>query len=177
VSQVALLADGLPCIIGGPLGGSISDKLAAAQPQAPTSRLVVNSLIAMATGPTGVLAVGWALHAKAHLAIVILATSAACFGCSIYLPALFSYVTTIKQSASAAASGGIQSMMVFAAALVITVGSIAAPHLGYGWWFTILACIQGLSNIFAHVMIVVKQRTAREAALSAPAGTVLFDGP
>lgn len=125
-------------------------------------------------GPTGVLAVGWALHAEAHLAI-----GAESFSCSVYLPALFSYGTTIKESASAAASGGIQSMMVFASALIVMVGSIAAPKLGYGWWFTVLACIQGLANIFAHVMIVSKQRAARgaAAALPIPAATVLIDGP
>lgn len=166
--QVVLLADGIPCVIGGPLGGFISDKLYAASPSLPVSRLRVNALIALATGPTGVLALGWALHAQAHLAIAILATGCSCFGCSIYLPALFSYITTIKQSASAAASGGIQSMMVFSAALVITAGSLATGPLGYGWWLTILACIQGLSNVFACIMIMVKQRAARQAAAALP---------
>lgn len=179
VQQVVMLADGLACVIGGPLGGFISDKLAAARPQLSVSRLTANTLVALATGPAGVLAFGWALQAQAHLAIIIIATDAACFACSFYFPAFFSYITTIKHSASAAASARVQSMMVFSAALFITAGSLAAPHLGYGWWFTILACVQCVSNVITYLMIVSKQRAARASAagLPKPAATVLICEP
>lgn len=178
-AQVVLLADGIPCIIGGLSGWFVSDKTFAACPGLPTSRLSTNLLVALFIGPHGVLAVGWALHAQAHLAVVTNATGIACIACNFYLPALFSYITAVKQSASAAASTGVLSVMVLVAALVVTAGSAAAGHVGYGWWFTILACIQGMSNLFAYVMIIAKKRAAQQshAALPAPAATVLIDEP
>jgi hypothetical protein len=123
----------------------------------------------LAVGPAGVLASAWTLQAGAHLAGVLIAVGAACFGCGIYLPGIFSYITTVKQSAAAAASAGVQSMMIFVSGILVLVGSVATGRLGPGWWFMILGCLQFLVTAVAYGAIVRQQRRAKAAAKSVPA--------
>jgi hypothetical protein len=127
----------------------------------------------LAVGPAGVLASAWTLQAGAHLAGVLTAVGAACFGCGIYMPAIFSYITTVKQSAAAAATAGVQSMMILVSGAFVLVGTVATGRLGRGWWFTLLACLQLVVTVVAYGTIAGQQRKARAAvkSMAAPAHT------
>jgi len=135
VLQVALLADGLTIIAATPLGGIFSDRYAS-RSNLPVARLVPNTFIVLALGPVGTLGAAWALHFKAHLAIVLVTVSIAGFGGCFYLPAMFSYISTVKQSVPAAATAGVQTIMAMAAGSVVALGAVARSWLGYGWWLT-----------------------------------------
>lgn len=59
--QVAYLADGIPGLIGSPVGGILSDKSAAKHPTKPEARLVYNTLIVLVTTPCGLLLYAWTM--------------------------------------------------------------------------------------------------------------------
>jgi hypothetical protein len=167
--QVAYLADGIPGLIGSPIGGVLSDKSAAAHPSEPEARLVHNTLIALVTMPTGLLLYAWALHARTHLVAIFAGMALVAFGCAAYLPGLFGYLTTLKQSAAAAASAAVQSMMFIMAGVVILVSAVATRSMGYGPWFTLLAGVQLLVTVYAYVVILIKQRAAHRRDQELPA--------
>lgn len=157
---MSYLADGIAGLFGSPIGGILSDKSAAKHPQEPEARLVHNTLITLVTMPAGLLLYAWALHAKLHLAAIMVAMFCVGFGCASYLPGLFGYLTTTKQSAAAAASAAVQAMMFVMAGVIILVSAVATRAMGYGPWFTLLAGIQLLVTVFAFVVIKRKQAAA-----------------
>jgi MFS family permease len=167
---VCYLADGLAGLIGSPIGGVLSDRSAAAHPTEPEARLVHNTLIALVTMPAGLLAYGWALHARQSglLWLALVGTAFTAFGCSAYLPGLFGYLTTLKQSAAAAASAAVQAMMFVAAGAIILISSVAVRALGFGPWFSLMAGLQVIATGHAYAVILRKQRaaTASTAACS-----------
>jgi MFS family permease len=172
--QVAYLADGIPGLIGSPVGGILSDRSAAKHPSVPEARLVHNTLIALITMPSGLLLYAWAMHAKTHMVAIFAGMALNAFGCAAYLPGLFGYLTTLKQSAAAAASAAVQSLMFILAAVVVLVSAVATRAMGYGPWFTLLAGIQLVVTLFAYVIILGKQRAAvhlAEQGLPDPAGS------
>lgn len=158
--QVAFLADGIPGLMGSPLGGILFDRAAAKYPTEPEARLVYNTLLVLITMPSGLLLYAWALHSKAHLVAVLAGMVLTSFACALYLPGLFGYLTTLKQSAAAAASAAVQSMMFVMAGVIILVSAVATKAIGYGPWFSLLAGIQVLVSVFAYVVVLRKQRTA-----------------
>jgi MFS family permease len=147
-------------LIGSPIGGVLSDKSATAHPTEPEARLVHNTLIALVTMPSGLLIYAWAMHQQTHLVGILVGMGLVAFGCSAYLPGLFGYLTTMKQSAAAAASAAVQSLMFIMAGVIILVSAVATRSMGYGPWFTLLAGLQLLVTLFAFVVIKRKQRAA-----------------
>lgn len=168
-AQVALLSPGIAGLIAGPLGGIVSDRFGAAHPGLPVARLIPNTFTLTAVGCAGLLVSGWTLHTSPHLALTLAPVCAACFGYTMYVPGLFSYITTIKQSAASAASGGVQSMMTLMCGVMVLAGSFVIKHVGYGWWFTGLACVQLCVAAVASGIIVRKRRAAKGAAADMPA--------
>lgn len=169
LSQVALLVDAVPTIIATPLGGCLSDKFATrGAGVTSSSRLVPNTLTLLALGPAGTLGAGWALQYGAHIGILLAAVGATAFGGYFWLPGLFSYITTVKQSTSASATAGAQSLMTLAAGLVVIMTAVARKSLGYGWWFTILASVQFVLTAAAYCVIVREQRAHNRANLHLP---------
>lgn len=158
--QVVYLADGIPGLIGSPIGGMLSDRSAAKHPTEPEARLVHNTLIALITVPSGLLIFAWALHAKVHLVGILAAMALNAFGCGAYLPGLFGYLTTLKQSAAAAASAAIQSLMFVMSGVMILVSAVATRTLGFGLWFSLLAGIQLVVTLLAYISILRKQHSA-----------------
>lgn len=158
--QVAYLADGIPGLVGSPLGGILSDRSAAKHPSEPEARLVHNTLVVLLTMPSGLLIYAWALHTKAHIVGVFAGMVLTSFGCALYLPGLFGYLTTMKQSAAAAASAAVQSMMFVMAGVIILVSAVATRAVGYGPWFSLLAGIQVIVTLFAYGVVLRKQRAA-----------------
>lgn len=161
--QVAFLADGIPGLIAAPLGGMLSDQSAAKHPHEPEARLVLNTLIAMITMPSGLLIYAWAMHTKAHMGYIFFGMALISFGCGSYLPGLFGYLTTLKQSAAAAASAAVQSLMSIIAGVIVITSAVAARALRHGPWFTILAGIQLAVTLFAYLVILRKQGLHRHA--------------
>lgn len=170
--QVALLVDAVPTIIATPLGGWLSDRFAVGAsgigPAPPVARLVPSTLGVLVLGPAGVLGTGWALHYSAHIGLVLTASAVACFGCYFYLPGLFSYVTTIKQSVAGSATAGVQSIMTFTSGLSVAFGTVARKAMGMGPWLTLLSMLQLLITAVAFVIIVREQRAYKRALLQLP---------
>lgn len=162
--QIAYLADGIPGLVGSPLGGILSDRSAAQHPTEPEARLAHNTLIALITMPSGLMIYAWALHMKTHLVGVFAGMVLTSFGCALYLPGLFGFLTTMKQSAAGAAAAAVQSMMFIMAGVIILVSAVATRTMGYGPWFSLLAGIQVVVTAFAYVGILRKQRVAAAAA-------------
>jgi MFS family permease len=156
---VALLSDGIICIVATPLGGWLSDKFAA-QSKAPVSRVALNTWVVLALGPAGNISAAWALHYKVHMAFVLVTVCVAGFGAFFYVPALFSYMSTVRQSTPAVATAGVQSIMAVCAGAVVVAGAVARNWLGYGWWLTALALLQLSVGVFAGVVIYRQQAKA-----------------
>jgi hypothetical protein len=102
---------GVASMVVSPLGGLLSDKAAAQHPGKPLVRLVFNNSIAGFLMPASLLLYGWVMHFKLHLAVVLVAQFAIGVALSSYLPAIFGYLTALKQSAAAAAAAGVHSGM------------------------------------------------------------------
>lgn len=170
--QVALLVDAVTTLTATPLGGLLSDKCAAGQDTNTTgvhTRLMPNTLGLLLLGPVGALGTGWALQYQAHIAIVLGAVSVVSFGGYFYLPGMFSYITTVKQSNAASAIAGVQSIMGVASGLVVIVGGIARKQLGYGWWLSILGVSLFVVTAVAVMPIVREQRLVQKAMRNMPA--------
>lgn len=157
--QVALFADGITMIAATPLGGVFPDRYAS-RSSLPVARLVPNTFVVLALGPAGAVGAAWALHFKAHVAIVLATVCTASFGGCFNLPGMFSYISTVKQSVPAAATAGVQSIMSMIAGSVVAIGAVARSRLGYGWWLTALGLLQLLVCVFAYGVIYRQQARA-----------------
>jgi hypothetical protein len=51
-------------------------------------------------------------------------------------------------------------MIIFMAGITIMAGAVATRSIGYGWWYTILACTQLVLMIWSLVRILHERRTA-----------------
>lgn len=122
-----------------------------------------NTLIVLMTMPCGLLLYAWAMHTKTHLVAIFAGMAINSFGCAAYLPGLFGFLTTLKQSAAAAASAAVQSLMFIMSGVVILVSAVASRSMGYGPWFTLLAGIQLVVSAFGYVVILRKQCLAAAA--------------
>lgn len=165
-----MLVDAVPTLISTPPGGYLSDKYAArdASDTQSVSRLVPNTVVMLLFGPAGVRGTGWALHYDAHIAVVIAVVGVAGFGGYFYLPGVFSYITTVKQSVAASAVAGLRSTMTFGCGLVVLVGAVARTYLGYGWWLMILAALEFITTAVAYGVIVQEQRATVSAMQGLP---------
>lgn len=167
--QVALLVESIPTLIATPLGGHVSDRFATrGAGVSSTSRLVPNTLALLVLGPVGAFGAGWALQFRIHASVPLICVAAASFGGYFYVPAIFSYGTTVKQSASASVTAGIQTTVTIAAAGLVMVTAAVRGPLGYGWWFTILSGIHLLLGVVAYAAIVREQRAFAQNDLLPP---------
>lgn len=108
-------------MIVSPLGGLLSDKAAAAHPGKPLVRLVYNNVISGVLMPASLLLYGWVMQAKLHLAVVLVSQFAIGVALASYLPAIFGYLTALKQSAAAAAAAGVHSGMFIMSGVVSSI--------------------------------------------------------
>jgi hypothetical protein len=68
--------------------------------------------------PCSLLLYGWAMQYKLHLAVILAAQFFIGAAECAYTPALFGYLTALKQQGAAAAAAGLHSTMFFASAVV-----------------------------------------------------------
>lgn len=142
-------------------GGCLTEVQRKAKPPSPALRRTPGfNQVVMALGPAGNICAALAIHYHAHVAIVLVTVGIATFGALFYFPALFSYMSTVRQSAPATPTAGVQSIMSVSAGAVVVVGAIARSWLGYGWWLTMLALLQVSVGAFAGVVIYQQQASA-----------------
>ncbi|WIA13681.1 hypothetical protein OEZ85_007241 [Tetradesmus obliquus] len=158
---------GLASMIVSPLGGLLSDKAAAAHPGKPLVRLVYNNVISGVLMPASLLLYGWVMQAKLHLAVVLVSQFAIGVALASYLPAIFGYLTALKQSAAAAAAAGVHSGMFIMSGVLILVASAAASAIGMGPFFTLLAGLNLLTTGAAALQIFRHREASREMIRSA----------
>eukprot|EP00775_Hariotina_reticulata_P004208 gene4208-4457_t len=116
---------------------------------------------------SGLLIFGWSLHFKTKLVAVIIAQFLIGFACSVCLPGVLSYVTTVKQSAAAGAAAMVQAMMFIMAGVMILVSSVMVQQIGFGPWFSVLAGVEVVVAGFAYLKILSKKHGAAVAAAAA----------
>jgi hypothetical protein len=100
------------------------------------------------------------MHTRTHLVGIFAGMVLTSFGCAMYLPGVFAYITTVKQSAASAASAAVTSLMFIMSGVIVLVSAIATRAMGYGPWFTILAALQLAVTGFAYIVILRKQRAS-----------------
>ena len=117
----------LPVGVGGfvtsTFGGRLADRAAANSPGFPEARLmpaVLGAMVlmpavlgAMVLMPCSLLVYGWTLHYRTNLAGPLVGHFFVGVALSLYFPAIFSYLTVIKQQQAGAASAAVQAMMVY----------------------------------------------------------------
>ncbi|KAF6252512.1 major facilitator superfamily domain-containing protein [Scenedesmus sp. NREL 46B-D3] len=158
---------GVASMVVSPLGGLLSDRAAATHPQKPLVRLVFNNSIAGFLMPASLLLYGWVVHFRLHLAVVLVSQFAIGVALSAYLPAIFGYLTALKQSAAAAAAAGVHSGMFIMSGVLILVASAAVAGMGMGPFFTLLAGLNLLTTGTAAVQIFRHREQSREMIRSA----------
>ncbi|KAF6260879.1 major facilitator superfamily domain-containing protein [Scenedesmus sp. NREL 46B-D3] len=161
---VTFLADGISGLIGSPIGGWVSDRAAARHPGVPEARLLLNTQCTLAAMPAGLLLYGWALQRGAHLALVVLGQVLIGWACAVCLAGVFGFLTTMKQTAAAAAAAMVQTLMFVSAGILIIVSAVVTRAIGYGAWFSVLGVLQLLASAAAYAQIVRRLRAHAASA-------------
>ncbi len=102
-----------------------------------------------------------------HLAAILASQFLISASVSAFLPAMFSYLTAIKQQQAAAASSGLHSIMFIASGVLILVASSAASAIGTGPFFTILAGLNLVAAGAASVQILRRRQESKESIRAA----------
>ncbi|WIA31137.1 hypothetical protein OEZ86_001155 [Tetradesmus obliquus] len=160
---IACLAQNAAGFFFCPIGGKLSDIGYAKNPQQPQLKLLYNNAANLVLLPASVLLYGWSFHFKLHIAIPLIALFLVGVATSIYVPAVFSYLTTIKQQNAAAACAGVQSLMFLACGLFLLVAGVAVEKMGAGPFFTLLAGLCVVSSTVAGVQIHANRKAAAAA--------------
>lgn len=150
---VSYLAMGVAGFVGSPLGGKASDITAARWPQLPQARLVANVITALVLMPVGLLLYGWTLHFNTHIVGPLVGHFVIGVASAAYLPGMFGYISTIKQQNASAAAAAVQAAMFIIAGVLIYASVAGVQSLGFGWFFTLLAGIQGVVASIASVCL------------------------
>jgi hypothetical protein len=144
-----------------PIGGKLSDIGYAKNPEQPQLKLLYNNAVNLVLLPASVLLYGWSFHFKLHIAIPLIALFLVGVATSIYVPAVFSYLTTIKQANAAAACAGVHSLMFLACGIFLLVAGVAVERMGAGPFFTLLAGLCVVSSCVAGMQIHVSSYSGR----------------
>lgn len=150
---VAYLPIGIAGIIGCPLGGKLSDYSAAQDPSKPVRRLWCSTCAALCVMPAALMLYGWSLHFKVHVAVPLAASFFMQMSNTAYLPAVFGYLTQVKQQAAGAASAGIYSLMFVVSGVLVLVAAAAVSKIGLGPLMTALAGLNILCGTVAAMQI------------------------
>eukprot|EP00877_Chromochloris_zofingiensis_P010564 jgi/Chrzof1/5761/Cz16g14250.t1 len=134
-------------------GGRVSDLAASRYPSVPEARLIPATIGVLVLAPIGFLMYGWTFQYRTHLAGPLIAHGIIGIASAIYLPGMFSYLSSKKQNEAAAAASGIQSMMFVMAGVCISLAVIVVNAIGFGPTFTICAALCFLLTCIAGFII------------------------
>jgi hypothetical protein len=149
----------LPVGCGGfltsPLGGRLADAAAAQfSGQSPEGRLVPATLVCVCLMPASLLVYGWTFQYSTHLAGPLIGHFFVGVALSFYLPAIFSYLSVIKQQQAAAANAAVQFLMNTMSGVFVLMAIPVMRAIGPGAFFSILAGLVGLALAVAGAFIV-----------------------
>ena len=167
---VAYLPMGVAGLVGSPIGGMLSDHTAAAHPDEPEARLIHNTALTLLFMGPGLLLFGWSLQYTTALAAPLIGHFMIGIASAFYLPGIFGYISTLKQSAAGAACGMVQAMMFMSAGVLIIVSSIVVNAIGMGPFFSILAGCHATVTAVAYVLIWRKRRSSMVRAANVGGG-------